>query len=133
MLSIGSIALHCSNNRLLPIVLLVEACSFSPYFKFIGIFSVFFIQVGCCFFAPPLIPFILRFSGDYERKNEKGENEDLSNPHEVSGEDEARVVANYADEEMNVGSATSFKDYDGAESVELHNYEPDDVDPIHRK
>ena len=79
-----------------------------------------------------MIPFTLSFSGDYEGKNEKVENEESSISHIPPKEGVTNAI-NHADEEMNIGSSISFKDHDGTESVELHNYEREDVDPIHRK
>lgn len=62
------------------------------------------------------------------------ESREVSGPnHTATAKEEAMTIANPADEEMNVGSTTSFKTYDGAESVELHNYDDEEADPIRRK
>ena len=79
-----------------------------------------------------MIPFILSFSGDYEGKNVKAEHEESSVSHITPKQGEINAF-NIADEEINIGSSTSFKDHDGGDSVELHNYEKEDVDQIHRK
>jgi len=89
-------------------------------------------QVGCCFFLFPLIPFIISFSGDNDGRHGRTEREESSNTHVDSVTVKDKVIVNPADEEMNVGSTTSFKDHDGTESVELHNYEGRDDDPIHQ-
>ena len=80
-----------------------------------------------------MIPFIISFSGDNDARHGRIEREESSSSHVDSAAGDDKVIVNPADEEMNVGSTTSFKDHDGTESVELHNYEGRDDDPIHRK
>lgn len=88
-------------------------------------------QVACCFFAPPMIFVMISFSGDEDGRRERDAREE-SPSHQIANakEDETRVIVNSVDEELNIGSTTSFKDYEGRESVELHNYEREDKDPL---
>lgn len=77
---------------------------------------------------------MISFSGDEDGRRERDAREE-SPSHQIANakEDETRVIVNSVDEELNIGSTTSFKDYEGRESVELHNYEREDKDPLQRK
>ena len=68
---------------------------------------------------------MISFSGDGDGKNVREEPETFGN------EGEANATFNHPDEERNVGSTISFKDYGGRESVEILGYEKDEREAFH--
>ncbi|XP_065053971.1 transient receptor potential cation channel subfamily M member-like 2 isoform X2 [Rhopilema esculentum] len=92
-------------------------------------------QVAVCFFAPPVVPFMISFSGDEDLKHDAMQQRPSTviQNYDKSQDIEERVVSSREnDEEMNIGSTATFKDFEGRESVELHNYESEEKDPIYQ-
>eukprot|EP00112_Aurelia_sp_Birch-Aquarium-sp1_P007627 Seg1831.8 transcript_id=Seg1831.8/GoldUCD/mRNA.D3Y31 product="Transient receptor potential cation channel subfamily M member 2" protein_id=Seg1831.8/GoldUCD/D3Y31 len=76
-------------------------------------------QVAICFFASPIIPYVINFSGDHDERHEVLHSRP---PTAVMGNQHAQdenIIINERDEELNIGSTTTFQDFDGREGYEM--------------
>ena len=79
---------------------------------------------------------MISFSGDEDQKLDampQRPSTVIQNYDKTSDVEERVLSSRENDEEMNIGSTATFKDFEGRESVELHNYESEEKDPIYRE
>eukprot|EP00794_Sanderia_malayensis_P003485 gene3485-3983_t len=92
-------------------------------------------QVAVGFFAFPLIPALVNFSGDEDQRNfiEHDRPQSVIEVKKCAdAQADVDLLLNDNESDANIGSTTSFKDFEGRESVELHGFVQEDENPINQ-